>query len=147
MSRLLAGPGAQESGHQRCPQDAEHGAIGFGEVAARPAERDADDLAAGGRQAQSDLVLSWNAAEELRIQTQAVESPLAEEIADLDRFAIASRAVMIDQRMFVHVRGELRLGSRVEGAGGVIRIARLTRPWADLVIGKNITANQPGQAG
>jgi hypothetical protein len=49
--------------------------------------------------------------------------------------------------MFADVRGEHRLGGRVEGTLRIIRVAGLALGWADLVIGEHVAAHQRGKAG
>src|SRR6202022_4079664 len=101
---LLAAAGAQECAQQRGSEHAEHRTVGLGEAGAAAVQRDADDPVIGAGQADSDLVLDRNAAEEFGVQTQAMEPLPAEEVADLDRLAGAGGTVVPDERMFVDVR-------------------------------------------
>jgi len=76
-----------------------------------------------------------------------VESLLGEKVADHHRLPAAGGTVVVDQRVFVHVRREYWLGRRVERAGWVVCVARLAGGWPDFVVGQHIAAHQCGQAG
>ena len=144
LAGLLTAAGAEQRGDQRGPQDAEQGPILVGEIAVAPAQGHADHLLIGARQADGDLVLDGYAAEELGVDAQSVESVEAEKIADHHRFARAGGAVVVDQRVLVHVGREDRLGRRVEPAGRVVGVACLARGWPDFVVGNDVAAHQPG---
>ena len=83
-----------------------------------PVHGHADDLLLGARQADGHLVFDRYGAKELGVQAEAVESLLGEEVADHHRLPAARGTVVVDQWMFVHMRGEQRLGRRVEAPAG-----------------------------
>jgi hypothetical protein len=116
---LVALGGARPRDHQRRAQDTEHVTLGLGEVAVGAVERDPDDLRIGARQADSELVLDGEVAEELGIEPQAVETPPADEVADLDRAAVTGGTVVVHQRVLVYVRGEDGQAARRDEACGM----------------------------
>lgn len=147
MPGALASSGAQQRGHQRVAEEAEQVTVGLGEVAAGTIERDADDLRIWAWHAEGDLVLDGNMPEELGVQAEAVEASSAEEVADLDWLAVTGGPVVVDQRVFVYVRGEDRQAGRWDGAGWIAGGAHVNGCGADLVVCQGVAADQLGQAG
>jgi len=86
---FLASAGAQQRGCLRGPLHAEQGPVLVAEVAATPAQRDADDFPAGTGQVYHQLVFDGYAAEKLGVQAEAMELLPAEEVADHHRLAAA----------------------------------------------------------
>lgn len=107
--RELALPGTLQRRHQRQADDVQEVSIVLGEVPRGTVERDADNLRPPDREPEPHLVLHTDPAEILAVQVQALEVPVAEEVADHDRVRVTGFPVVVDQGMLMDVGGERRL--------------------------------------